>query len=348
MVQELNVLQCYSCKMFQVHIVKKAKKWQCKICNEMQSIQHVYYKGSGQDCRLQVQHLNLMKNTENRRKFDMSDVSSETEVKEKLMTERPTPHSKWTKYLVETAEKPCETDLTNDNETLIGNDLDDEEQVVSFLFANNKMKTSISTRSQDRNTNFSILRNRTENNENEELLEGSIALSANTYIRNETNGNIELTDHFKPVSLIEQSASGSQNYFGLNETSNIPQTHAKRKFCPQNGIHDEYESRNENKIGLNFRLPQPADMTFKRLKMADDVPFQKGNLRNVVEPPSSKCKEIFEKSVKNNSIIKKDKLLLKERNCSLNANQPQVPKYGIKKKSFFETNSDDFDDILDF
>ncbi|XP_029158420.1 uncharacterized protein LOC114930742 isoform X2 [Nylanderia fulva] len=51
MPQEMNILCCYSCKMYQVHIVKKAPKWNCKI----------YFQGSGRDCRLQVQQLNAMK-----------------------------------------------------------------------------------------------------------------------------------------------------------------------------------------------------------------------------------------------------------------------------------------------
>ncbi|XP_046741425.1 MRN complex-interacting protein [Diprion similis] len=345
--QELNVLQCFSCKMFQVHIVKKAKKWQCKICNEMQSIQHVYYQGSGQDCRLQVQHLNLMKNTANQRKSDVSDVSSEMEVKENVITERPTPHSKWTKYLVETEEKPCEKDLTSDNETLVDKDIDDKEQAVSLLFDNNKIKTSISTRSQDRNTNISMLRNRTEDKQNEELLEGSHALSTNTYTRNGANINIELPDNSNPQSLIGQGASCSLNYFGLNETSTTPQSYAKRKFCTESVIY-EYESRNENRIELNSYSPKPAGTMFKRSKMAVDVSFRKRNLENIVKPSSSKCEETFEKSDKNNLTIKNDKLLLKERNCSLSANQLQVHDFSLKKKSFFETDSDDFDDILDF
>ncbi|XP_047344476.1 MRN complex-interacting protein [Vespa velutina] len=61
MSQEMNILCCYSCQMFQVHIVKKAKKWQCKVCNEKQSIRRVYFQGSGKDCRLHVQELNSQK-----------------------------------------------------------------------------------------------------------------------------------------------------------------------------------------------------------------------------------------------------------------------------------------------
>ncbi|XP_011873163.1 PREDICTED: UPF0544 protein C5orf45 homolog [Vollenhovia emeryi] len=64
MPQEMNVLCCYSCKMYQVHIVKKARKWQCKLCNAKQSVKQIYFQGSGKDCRLHVQHLNYLKTTD--------------------------------------------------------------------------------------------------------------------------------------------------------------------------------------------------------------------------------------------------------------------------------------------
>ncbi|KAL1464155.1 hypothetical protein WDU94_003828 [Cyamophila willieti] len=63
MVQELQVLKCYSCSTFQVHIVKKAKKWECKLCHEKQSIKEVFGRGSGKDCRVHVQKLNALRAT---------------------------------------------------------------------------------------------------------------------------------------------------------------------------------------------------------------------------------------------------------------------------------------------
>ncbi|XP_076640180.1 uncharacterized protein LOC143351948 [Colletes latitarsis] len=65
MSQEMNILCCFSCKMYQVHIVKKAKKWHCKICNVKQSFSRVYFQGSGKDCRIHVQKLNATKEYEN-------------------------------------------------------------------------------------------------------------------------------------------------------------------------------------------------------------------------------------------------------------------------------------------
>uniref|UniRef100_A0A8D9EN83 UPF0544 protein C5orf45 homolog n=1 Tax=Cacopsylla melanoneura TaxID=428564 RepID=A0A8D9EN83_9HEMI len=63
MVQELQVLKCYSCSTFQVHIVKKAKNWECKLCHEKQSLREVFGRGSGKDCRVHVQKLNALRAT---------------------------------------------------------------------------------------------------------------------------------------------------------------------------------------------------------------------------------------------------------------------------------------------
>ncbi|KFM60606.1 hypothetical protein X975_15856, partial [Stegodyphus mimosarum] len=61
MPQEFQVLSCFNCEMFQVHQVKKSKKWSCKICNEKQSLKKVFGIGSARDCRSLVQQLNLSK-----------------------------------------------------------------------------------------------------------------------------------------------------------------------------------------------------------------------------------------------------------------------------------------------
>ncbi|KAJ8337832.1 hypothetical protein SKAU_G00367980 [Synaphobranchus kaupii] len=61
MVQEFHVLGCFSCQMFQVHQVKKSKKWNCKMCGEKQSLVKVYGRGSGADCRRHVQKLNSLR-----------------------------------------------------------------------------------------------------------------------------------------------------------------------------------------------------------------------------------------------------------------------------------------------
>ncbi|KAG8438969.1 hypothetical protein GDO86_005232 [Hymenochirus boettgeri] len=60
MVQEFQVLCCFSCQTFQVHQVKKSKKWSCKLCGEKQSLVKIYGQGSGVDCRQHVQKLNML------------------------------------------------------------------------------------------------------------------------------------------------------------------------------------------------------------------------------------------------------------------------------------------------
>ncbi|CAB3359225.1 Hypothetical predicted protein [Cloeon dipterum] len=64
MPQEFQVLRCYACSTYQVHFVKKSSnKWQCKMCNEKQSLKQVFGRGTGQDCRLHVQKLNAQRLT---------------------------------------------------------------------------------------------------------------------------------------------------------------------------------------------------------------------------------------------------------------------------------------------
>ncbi|KAL6440774.1 hypothetical protein ACFW04_003313 [Cataglyphis niger] len=99
MPQEMNVLCCYSCKMYQVHIVKKAPKWNCKLCNAKQSVQQVYFQGSGQDCRLHVQQLNAMKANNTFFISSEQDDACDTfaNIPEELASNK-TAENKWTKY----------------------------------------------------------------------------------------------------------------------------------------------------------------------------------------------------------------------------------------------------------
>ncbi|XP_055707348.1 uncharacterized protein LOC129804239 [Phlebotomus papatasi] len=59
-----RVVKCFKCNFYQVDSVKKAQKWQCKMCGENQTLQTEYSRGSAKDCRLQVQKLNIA-NAEN-------------------------------------------------------------------------------------------------------------------------------------------------------------------------------------------------------------------------------------------------------------------------------------------
>ncbi|XP_074912791.1 MRN complex-interacting protein [Buteo buteo] len=53
-------LRCCSCRLFQVQQAKRSGKWSCSVCGQRQAVQKVYGQGSGLDCRLHVQKLNLL------------------------------------------------------------------------------------------------------------------------------------------------------------------------------------------------------------------------------------------------------------------------------------------------
>nr|XP_033326031.1 MRN complex-interacting protein [Megalopta genalis] len=102
MSQQMNILCCCSCSMYQVHIVKKAKKWQCKICNTKQTFRRIFFQGSGKDCRIQVQKLNAMKENEDQSypSFEMATNSYDSQHND--YTDEPrlkVPENKWAKYL---------------------------------------------------------------------------------------------------------------------------------------------------------------------------------------------------------------------------------------------------------
>ncbi|XP_056625393.1 MRN complex-interacting protein isoform X2 [Triplophysa dalaica] len=59
MAQEYHVLRCFSCQIFQVLLVKKSKKWECKVCGEKQSVIQ-FGRGAAADCRRHVQKLNYL------------------------------------------------------------------------------------------------------------------------------------------------------------------------------------------------------------------------------------------------------------------------------------------------
>lgn len=79
MPQEIRVLQCYKCQIYQVNllindfllkpfdinydqfqtdIAKKINKWTCKMCNEKQSLRREFLRGTGIECRIRAQMLN--------------------------------------------------------------------------------------------------------------------------------------------------------------------------------------------------------------------------------------------------------------------------------------------------
>ncbi|XP_072256685.1 MRN complex-interacting protein [Pyxicephalus adspersus] len=114
MVQEFHVLRCFSCHTFQVHQVKKSKKWACKLCGEKQSLIKVYGQGSGADCRHHVQKLNLLQGEVEQAANSNAGLNSQNEENDSTQcsgTSQPhaeAPQSCWIKYLEEGGENSDE------------------------------------------------------------------------------------------------------------------------------------------------------------------------------------------------------------------------------------------------
>ncbi|XP_034961531.1 MRN complex-interacting protein [Zootoca vivipara] len=137
MAQQCQVLRCCFCNVFQVQQIKKSQKWNCKVCDEKQSVLKSFGQGSGSDCRRHVQKLNLLQGqveqgpTEMLRSIEepikrdgentivkLEENSGGQEEKVKLV-------SRWTKYL----NGRCEEQVKEDEEEIM---VHTEKQSYSF------------------------------------------------------------------------------------------------------------------------------------------------------------------------------------------------------------------------
>ncbi|XP_002030687.2 MRN complex-interacting protein [Drosophila sechellia] len=112
MSQQIRVVQCIQCKMYQVDFVKKANTWQCKICRKKQSLLKEFFRGSAAECRVKVQHLNLERGMQEeslntglfrtaKRQFEVEEDCQEEE--ENTTPQKKT--NKWENYV----DNPIET-----------------------------------------------------------------------------------------------------------------------------------------------------------------------------------------------------------------------------------------------
>ncbi|XP_063784607.1 MRN complex-interacting protein isoform X2 [Pseudophryne corroboree] len=118
MVQEFQVLRCFSCQTFQVHQVRKSQKWACKLCGEKQSLLKVYGRGSGADCRRHVQKLNLLQGEvgqaascpdERNVQNAISDSDNCDDTQGGMgASQEASAVSRWNKYLEENRDSACE------------------------------------------------------------------------------------------------------------------------------------------------------------------------------------------------------------------------------------------------
>ncbi|XP_036335616.1 MRN complex-interacting protein isoform X2 [Rhagoletis pomonella] len=158
MPQEIRVVQCFECKIYQVDLVKKAKKWTCKVCNAKQSLQHELFRGSGPECRARVQELNKQRemNALNNDKFALEvmenlDVAMSLEQQPKSSKlESNTLVSKWSNFVDERSEKSA---------TLISSDKHKQEMDNLFCFQNTQKWAASKSDPSTRNTMRSSLEN---------------------------------------------------------------------------------------------------------------------------------------------------------------------------------------------
>ncbi|XP_034480377.1 MRN complex-interacting protein [Drosophila innubila] len=109
MSQEIRVLQCIECGLYQVDIVKKSNRWECKVCRQKQVVHREFFRGSGAACRTKVQQLNLehgqrRQAQEDRKILEVQEESetSLTGIEAQLQTSpRPKTTSKWSAFVDE-------------------------------------------------------------------------------------------------------------------------------------------------------------------------------------------------------------------------------------------------------
>lgn len=85
--------------------MKKISKWMCKVCGEKQTLKHEYGRGTGIECRLRVQKLNIDR-IENE---DATELDGDTRIVEPTETKPNVPVNpggveKWLKYVEENVE----------------------------------------------------------------------------------------------------------------------------------------------------------------------------------------------------------------------------------------------------
>nr|CAB3263951.1 MRN complex-interacting protein [Phallusia mammillata] len=137
MPQQFCSLRCYECKIFQVHLTSKSKKWSCKICKRKQSYQKIYFEGSGANCRQHVQKANML-----RAEIDEHNLmcgSSTKHKSPKLESERANEPgalsaSKWAMFVADSTPKNSDSgdnELTQTQPTQTGKLKDNQPSIKS-------------------------------------------------------------------------------------------------------------------------------------------------------------------------------------------------------------------------
>ncbi|XP_034399566.1 MRN complex-interacting protein [Cyclopterus lumpus] len=137
--QDFHVVRCSICQSFQVQQVKKVNKWSCKLCGEKQSLLKEFGRGSGADCRRQVQKLNalrgaVMEKQEHNTWSLWKQVEADRQnVPEQQDQVKQTGSSRWSKYLntpeeAEPEKAEVEENVLMDRQQLHGNNMIDRKR----------------------------------------------------------------------------------------------------------------------------------------------------------------------------------------------------------------------------
>eukprot|EP01134_Creolimax_fragrantissima_P002710 CFRG2710T1 len=106
-----------SCSAFQVKQETKSTNWKCKLCGEKQSLKMVYFTGSGKDCRVSSQTLNMQRGMKDELRNDAAFFSPYEETT--TGNDSNPAVSKWSHYIEEDSESE-ENDSSCINEVLSG------------------------------------------------------------------------------------------------------------------------------------------------------------------------------------------------------------------------------------
>lgn len=131
--QTFRVLKCVECKIFQVDLLKKAKKWSCKICNQKQSVFKVYFESNNgnilvfenyflthqffflhkaKDCREKSQEMNVNFHENSEKELMLLEEKDEIFGSEKPVETRI---SLWDKFIKKEANTECSSAYSSES-----------------------------------------------------------------------------------------------------------------------------------------------------------------------------------------------------------------------------------------
>lgn len=112
-----------------VDIAKKSNKWECKVCRVKQVVKREFFRGSGAECRLKVQQLNLEHGQKQQQQNEQKILEAENEIEPpSLQTQGEKRPSKWAAFVDEPIKRITET-RSGPRTTLQEHDSDGTENV---------------------------------------------------------------------------------------------------------------------------------------------------------------------------------------------------------------------------